>query len=75
MQRPLHILLGALGGAVIGWAVCAGLYVRYRVDTDRDFGFKRFKKPVSESFWRVSIYVSLIGALIGAAITAMNVIL
>jgi hypothetical protein len=69
----LYLFAGALGGAVIGWAMYAGCYVEVKRRRGT-FGIRGLKEPVSERFWRVSLYVGLLGALIGSAIVAIEVI-
>ena len=72
-QSLLYLVLGAIGGAVVGWAMYAGFYVESK-QPGATFGFRPLKEPVTDGFWRVSRYVALVGALIGAAIVAVNIL-
>lgn len=63
-ERLLQILLAAFLGAALGWAICAGYYVKFH--PVRTAGFEWLEHPASEGFWRVSAYMALLGALIGA---------
>lgn len=72
-QSLLYLLLGAIGGAVVGWAMFAGFYIEIK-RWDSPLGFRPLKKPVPEGFWRVSRYVALVGALIGVVIVAVNIL-
>jgi hypothetical protein len=67
VQSFLYLLLGALMGALAGWVIYAGFYIEYKRFPET-FGMRVLKEPVSESFWRISRYVALLGGLIGAAI-------
>jgi len=72
-----QLLLGALGGGVFGWLVCAGFYLhpsRARFRSGTDLGVDWLNDSVSESFWPRTTYLALAGALIGAGIEAVNII-
>jgi hypothetical protein len=74
VQSVLYLVLGALSGSVIGWAIYAAYYVQVkRMGTT--FGIRPLRDAVPEDFWHVSRYVCLIGALIGAAVVAIKEII
>ena len=86
MQEPLELTLGALLGAVLGWAAFAGLFLRYnhwrdnriiaRLEGRSDqIDYLPRRQPIGSTvpkwFWRASPLAALIGALIGLAIVVL----
>ena len=73
MRWILHLVLGALIGAVTGWALYAGFYLEFK-ELGGTFGIRALREPVPKSFWRVSSYVALIGGLIGIVIAVWMIV-
>jgi len=87
VHEPLDLILGALLGAVLGWAAFAGLFIRYitywrdnriiaRLEGPSDqVDYLRKSRSIGSTvpkwFWRASPLAAVIGALIGLAIVVL----